>query len=68
VLHKTVETPQFLCCVKKWCTHNMHIWATENPHATRHSLLQHRCSVNIWAGIVDDYVIGPYAIGAISLK
>jgi hypothetical protein len=64
---KIVDTPTFLCRVL-WTDkavfasgvrnlHNLHVWATENLHATRHSSFQHRFSVNIWAGIVDDYVI-----------
>jgi len=41
---------------------NSHVWDEENPHAifpTRH---QQRWSVNVWAGIVDDYLIGPYLL------
>jgi hypothetical protein len=53
VLHKTVDTPQFLCRVL-WTDeavftrsgvhslHNLHVWTTENPHATRHFSFQHR--------------------------
>jgi hypothetical protein len=37
----------------------LYVWATENLHANRHSSLQHRFSVNVWAGIIDDYIIGP---------
>jgi hypothetical protein len=51
VLHKTVDTPQFLCRVL-WTDevvftrsdvnnlHNLHVWATESPRATRHSSFQ----------------------------
>jgi hypothetical protein len=42
--------------------HNLHIWAEENPHPTRSSTFQHRFCVNVWAGIVDDRLIGPYVI------
>jgi hypothetical protein len=34
----------------------------ENHHATHHSSLQQRFNVNIWARIVDDYVIRSYII------
>jgi hypothetical protein len=40
--------------------HNLHVWAEENPHPTRSSSFQHRFSVNVWAGIVDDHLIGLY--------
>lgn len=39
--------------------HNFHYYATENPHFIRtHS--QTRWSLNVWGGIVGDYIIGPY--------
>ena len=41
-------------------THNMHHWATENPHASRQSSFQRRFKVNVWAGIVGDQLIGPH--------
>ncbi|GFT07829.1 uncharacterized protein TNCV_1214221 [Trichonephila clavipes] len=41
-------------------THNDHIWAVENPHAIRRRAAQIRFSVNIWAGIMGDHLIGPY--------
>ncbi|GFV03492.1 uncharacterized protein TNCV_5060331 [Trichonephila clavipes] len=41
-------------------THNDHIWAVENPHAIRRRAAQIRFSVNVWAGIMGDHLIGPY--------
>lgn len=41
-------------------THNLHEWRADNPNAVRVSNYQHRFSVNVWAGIVDNYLIGPY--------
>jgi hypothetical protein len=73
VLHKTVDTLQFLFRVL--CTdeavftrsgvhspHGLHVWAMENPHATRLSSFQHIFSVVVLAGFADDYVILPYVI------
>ncbi|XP_017885361.1 histone-lysine N-methyltransferase SETMAR-like [Ceratina calcarata] len=39
--------------------HNEHVWAIENPHAVveRHSQRQFSC--NVWAGIVNETLIGP---------
>jgi hypothetical protein len=34
----------------------------ENSHATCHSSFQHIFSVNVWAGIIDDFVNGPHVI------
>jgi hypothetical protein len=38
--------------------HNMHLWATENPHVISHSSF--RQSVYVRAEILDDDVIGRY--------
>ncbi|KFM61076.1 hypothetical protein X975_20149, partial [Stegodyphus mimosarum] len=40
--------------------YNSHVWATDNPHAIRPHAFQIHFSVNVWAGIVNDYLIGPY--------
>jgi hypothetical protein len=42
--------------------HNLHVWATKDPHASHHSSFQQRININIWAGIIGDYVITPYII------
>lgn len=39
--------------------HNSHTWSDVNPHATFIHHRQHRFSINVWAGIVDNYLIGP---------
>ena len=44
--------------------HNSHTWAVENPHTTRHTYHQQRFSINVWAGIVGDFLIGPYLLPA----
>ena len=41
-------------------THNMHSWQEENPREVHRFRYQHRFSVNVWAGIVGDSLIGPY--------
>lgn len=40
--------------------HNLHYWATENPHWMQQAHSQVRWSVNVWAGILGDHIIGPY--------
>ena len=40
-------------------THNSHVWADENPHATVESNFQLRFSVNVWCAVLDDQLIGP---------
>jgi hypothetical protein len=35
-----------------------HVWAKINPRATRETSFQHRFSINVWAGIVGDRLIG----------
>lgn len=39
--------------------HNEHVWNHENPHAASESNFQHQWRVNVWGGIVGDFVIGP---------
>lgn len=44
-------------------SHNLHVWADENPNSTvvaRHQFQFQ--SVNVWAGIIGDHLIGPYVL------
>lgn len=43
-------------------SHNAHIWAEENPHAIRQVHFQQRFSVNVWAGMIGDHLIGPFVL------
>lgn len=40
-------------------THNLHEWRDENPYLIRKRCHQRRWSVNIWAGLLNNNVIGP---------
>lgn len=40
--------------------HNTHQWAEENPHSLRQSRHQQQFSLNVWAAIIADHLIGPY--------
>lgn len=40
--------------------HNMHYYATENPHWVREVQHQNHWSVNVWCGIFHNRIIGPY--------
>ena len=42
--------------------HNQHVWADVNSHATVEARHQQRFSVNVWAGIVGDYLVGSYVL------
>lgn len=42
--------------------HNEHWWSIRNPMLTRQHSYQHRFSVNVWAGILNDNIVGPYFI------
>lgn len=44
--------------------HNMHQWADENPFAIETRHFQNKFSINVWAGIVGDYLIGPVMLPA----
>lgn len=41
---------------------NSHIWDEGNPHAIAIHRDQHHFSINIWCGIVDEHIIGPYLL------
>lgn len=43
---------------------NEHLWLHENPHAVRPSSFQHQFSVNVWAGMINDILIGPLILPA----
>lgn len=43
-------------------THNLHEWKDENPHLIRNRSYQRRWSINIWAGLLNNNVIGPYIL------
>lgn len=73
LLHQIAAQPNFLRYVL-WTdeasftrdgifnSRNSHVWDEENPHAIFPRKHQQRWSVNVWAGIVDDYLIGPYLL------
>lgn len=44
--------------------HNYHTWTDENPHRIRQNKFQHRFSLNLWAGIVNNTIIGPFELPA----
>lgn len=40
-------------------SHNSHCWAHTNPHMIRQHAHQTQFSVNVWAGIIGNHLIGP---------
>ena len=40
--------------------HNMHYWSDTNPHWLRQAVIQRPWSVNVWCGIYNGQIIGPY--------
>lgn len=43
-------------------TRNSHQWSEENPHATVDTNFQYRFSVNVWCGMIDYQLIGPFVL------
>ncbi|XP_071640881.1 uncharacterized protein [Temnothorax longispinosus] len=43
-------------------SHNFLLWRGENPHAIRQGAFQYRWSINVWAGIKANRIIGPYIL------
>lgn len=44
--------------------HNNHIWHYENPHAVAENRHQHQFSLNVWVGIIENFLIGPFFLPA----
>lgn len=42
--------------------HNLHSYALENPHSMREQKSQHRFKVNLWTGILNGQIIGPFEL------
>lgn len=40
-------------------SHNMHIWDIDNPHGVTNRKTQHKFSLNVWCGIINDTLLGP---------
>ncbi|KAL0819430.1 hypothetical protein ABMA28_007535 [Loxostege sticticalis] len=43
-------------------SHNEHYWSYVNPKLSKRHSYQHRFSLNVWAGVFNDTIIGPYFI------
>ena len=73
IQQKIAEDPEF---VKKTCfsdessfflngtvnRHNCRYWALQNPHEFRETHTQFPQKVNVWAGIFNDQIVGPFFI------
>lgn len=46
-------------------TKNHHYYANENPYVFKEKSFQRRFKLNIWAGMIDDRVIGPFLLSEI---
>jgi hypothetical protein len=44
--------------------HNNHIWATKNPFAVHPRAHRHRFGINLWAGVIDNNLVGPFLLPA----
>lgn len=42
--------------------HNLHEWHVENPHLMREDRSQYRFKVNMWTGILNGRIIGPFEL------
>lgn len=38
----------------------MHYWSNENPHWMRTVSFRYRWTLNVWCGIISDFIIRPY--------
>ena len=42
--------------------HNEHVYSDQNPHATTTRHFQTEFKINVWMGIIDSYLIGPFRL------
>jgi hypothetical protein len=42
--------------------HNEHRWSDENPHTTVERNFQHRFSINVWCGMINNQLLGPVVL------
>jgi hypothetical protein len=42
--------------------HNMHMWKPETPHAMSVRAHQQPSSLNVWCGLLNDFLIGPHVL------
>ncbi|XP_045448380.1 uncharacterized protein LOC123656764 [Melitaea cinxia] len=73
MLQKYREDPQFLNKIL-WSDestlkrdgymnlHNLHEWHLENPHLMREDRSQYRFKINMWTGILNGKIIGPFEL------
>lgn len=40
--------------------HNLHVWAHENPRCIRESSFQYEFSANVWVGVINNNLCGPF--------
>lgn len=40
--------------------HNQHYWSEINPNWALESNVQSRWSINVWCGLIDEHLVGPY--------
>jgi hypothetical protein len=43
-------------------TRNQHTWADENRHSFQETRFQKQFAINVWAGIIGDFLLGPYEL------
>ncbi|KAJ8949013.1 hypothetical protein NQ318_005187 [Aromia moschata] len=43
---------------------NCHIWADQNPNSDWVRHFQHKFKINIWCGMIGDYLVGPFELPA----
>lgn len=42
--------------------HNEHVYADENPHAIKVKHFQHEFGINVWMGVINNLLVGPFEL------
>lgn len=64
VFHNKILFTDESCFTRRGVTnlHNEHVYADENPHAVKEKHFQREFKINVWMGIIDTYLIGPFRL------
>jgi Helix-turn-helix domain (DUF4817) len=61
ILKKIIWTDESRFCNNGWFNRNIHYrWTQENRHFHRETAFQERFGINVWLGILDTKVVGPF--------
>lgn len=64
LFHTKILFTDEACFTRRGITnlHNEHVYAEENPHAVKERHFQGEFKINVWMGIIENHLIGPFRL------